>query len=142
MPSTPTRRTLLVAAVALVAVCAAAVPLAERRALSAEERHVTVRLDDAPCLDDWGVNEGAGPSRAASVTGVAGGGLRVAVTVPYAYRTTVDGETVYADGASEAVYAVTLAGTRRLRGDEIAPCRSAPGARARRLSSPPASVRT
>lgn len=123
MPSVPPRRTLLVTLAALVVLGSLlSLPLAERRALSAERAHVADRLDAAPCLDDWGVNEGAGPSREASVTGVTAGGVRVAVTVPYAYTTEADGGTVYADAASEAVYAVTLADARRVRGDRVAPC--------------------
>ena len=122
MVPTPERRTLLVAVAVLVVGAVAAVPAAERRALSAEEAYVAARLDDAPCLDDWGVNEGAGPSREASVTGLDAGGLRVTVTVPYAYRTGANDEAVYGDFASEATYAVTLTGTRRIRGDEVAPC--------------------
>lgn len=121
VPSTQSRRALLATLCVLVVAAAVAVPLAERRALRAEQAHVADRLGTAACLDDWGVNEGAGPSREASVTGVTAGGLRVAVTLPYAYSTT-DGGTVYADTASEAVYAVTLTDARRLGGETVDPC--------------------
>lgn len=119
----PSRRTLLagLAVVLVVSTAAAAVPLAERRALAAEESYVADRLDDADCLDDWGTMEGAATKRVA-VTGVTPGGLRVSVEMPYAYTTEVDGERVFADTASEAVYAVSPTDARRERGDEITLC--------------------
>jgi hypothetical protein len=111
--------------VALVAVVlvwsVAAVASARQRALNAEEAHVAGHVDRAPCLEDWGTGTGAVTERA-SVTGLAPLGVRVQVTLPYAYRVTIDGETVFADTASDAVYEVTVLGTHRVSGDEIAPC--------------------
>ena len=98
-----------------------AVPIAEERALGAEERYVSSQLEDASCLGSWGTNEGT-VSRAARITGVTASGLRVSVTLPYAYMTERDGQTIHADTASEAVYAVSLTGTRRVSGDTISPC--------------------
>ncbi|MFC7028653.1 hypothetical protein ACFQJ5_15545 [Halomicroarcula sp. GCM10025324] len=109
----------LVAAVVLGSV--GTVTSAQQRALNAEDAHVTSHLERAPCLDDWGTREGAVTERA-SITGLAPLGVRVSVTLPYAYRVDVDGETVFADTSSDAVYAVTALGTRRVGGDEIAPC--------------------
>lgn len=115
----------LVVALALVVAIAAAVPLATTtasdRALAAEADHVAGHLERAGCLTDWGADEGAA-TRSASVTGVTADGLRVRVQLPYAYTTQVDGETVYADTSSEAVYEVGPTSTRRVSGDEISPC--------------------
>ncbi|WP_276271526.1 hypothetical protein [Haloarcula litorea] len=122
MPTT--RRTALSAVLALCVVLAgvAAVWGAEQRALAAEADHVRDRLDGATCLTDGGVNEGAGPSRSARVTGVSPGGLRVSVTLPYAYTVGAGDDRVFADTASEAVYEVGPLGVRRVRGTEIDPC--------------------
>lgn len=95
---------------------------AERRALAAEEDFLADRLSAAACLETWGTNEGGGPRREATVTGIAPGGVRVSVTVPYAYATTIDDRTLHADTASRAVYAVTIGGIRRIEGDAVAPC--------------------
>lgn len=96
--------------------------LAIRRAFAAEEAYVADRLDDADCLSDWGVDEG-GATKRSSVVGPVPVGLRVAIELPYAYTTeTEEGEPLFADTASEAVYDVTPLGTRRVRGDEISPC--------------------
>ena len=99
----------------------AAVTSAQERALRAEDAHVTDHLERASCLDDWGTREGAVTERA-SVTGRAPLGVRVSVTLPYAYRVEIDGEPVFADTSSDAVYEVTVFGTRRVGGDEISPC--------------------
>ncbi|MFC7020196.1 hypothetical protein ACFQHP_10880 [Halomicroarcula sp. GCM10025743] len=99
----------------------AAVTTAQQRALRAEEAHVVDHLERAPCLDEWGTSEGAVTKRA-SVTGLTLFGVRARVAMPYAYRVEVDGETVFADTSSKAVYEVTVVGTRRVAGDEIAPC--------------------
>lgn len=119
----PSRRTLL-AGLALLVVAGGvlAVSTAERRALAAEETYVAGRLDDASCLSDWGTREGGGPSADASVAGATAGGVRVRVTLPYAYTTETDRGPVFADTASRAVYEVTLSGTRRIRGDDVSPC--------------------
>lgn len=98
------------------------VPLAGQRALAAEEEYVADRLSDTPCLTDWGVNEGAGPSRDASIREVSPSGVRVHVTVPYAYTTESDGEPMFADTASEATYVVTPVTARRVSGDDLPAC--------------------
>lgn len=116
------RRLLIGGAIAvLVVVGGAATYGAERRASNAEEAYVAARLENASCLDGWGTNEGAASGNAA-VTDLAPLGVRVTVRVPYAYRVETDGEPVFADTASEAVYEVTLLGTRRVGGDDISPC--------------------
>ena len=99
----------------------AAVFGAQQRALRVEEAYVASQLENAKCLDSWGTNEGAVTKRA-SVTGPAPLGARVSVRVPYTYRVDSDGGPVFADTSSEAVYAVSISGTRRVSGDEIAPC--------------------
>lgn len=98
-----------------------AVVSAQQRALRAEDAHVADHLERASCLDDWGTREGT-VTEQASVTGLAPLGVRVSVTMPYAYRVEVDGEPVFADTSSDAVYEVTPFGTRRVAGDEISPC--------------------
>jgi hypothetical protein len=118
-----TARRLLYGLVLLVVVVGVwTVPLAGQRALAAEEDYVADRLSDNPCLTDWGVNEGAGPSRDASIRGLSTSGVRVHVTVPYAYTTESDGEPVFADTASEATYVVTPVTTRRVSGDDLPVC--------------------
>jgi hypothetical protein len=123
MPREVTTRRLLAGVVLLLVVASVwTVPLAGQRALAAEEDYVADRLSDTLCLTDWGVNEGAGPSRDASITGLSTSGVRVHVTVPYAYTTESDGEPVFADTASEATYVVTPVTTRRVSGDDVPTC--------------------
>ncbi|MFC5368132.1 hypothetical protein [Salinirubrum litoreum] len=112
---------LLVGVVCLLLVAGLAVPAAEGRARTAEERHLETRLADADCLDDWGVREGT-ERYAASVSGVTARGVVVSVEVPYAYTVDRDGTTVYADTASEATYVVGPGGTERQGGDDVRPC--------------------
>lgn len=115
----------LIAGVVLALVVTAgllSVQVAESRAMDAESAYVTAQLESASCLSDWGINEGAGPSADASVTGVTASGVRVSVTLPYAYTVEREGEPLFADTASRAVYEVSLTGTRRVRGDTISPC--------------------
>jgi hypothetical protein len=123
MPREVTTRRLLAGVVLLLVVASVwTVPLAGQRALATEEDYVADRLSDTLCLTDWGVNEGAGPSRDASITGLSTSGVRVHVTVPYAYTTESDGEPVFADTASEATYVVTPVTTRRVSGDDLPVC--------------------
>jgi len=58
----------------------------------------------------------------ASVTGVTLGGLRVPVTVPYAYSMPHENETLHADAGSNAVYEVGLTNARRTSGTDVSPC--------------------
>lgn len=111
----------IVAVVALVLGGLLAVSLAQQRALAAGRAHVADRLDDASCLADWGVDEGAATGEA-SVTGAGIAGLAVSVRVPYAYSRPLGNETLYADGAATATYRVSATGTHRLDGDSIDPC--------------------
>lgn len=122
-PSMPTRRQLTVGVLLAVGLVATLVsPLVvEQWALAAEDEHVTAQLENQPCLTDWGIREGAVTQRT-EITGVSDGGVRVEVSLPYAYTTERDGETVVADSASEAVYEVTRTDMRRVRGDDISPC--------------------
>lgn len=122
-PSMPTRQELAIAgllAVGLVAMLVLPLVL-EQWALAAEDEYATAQLEDESCLTHWGTREGAATQRA-EVTGVSDGGVRVEVSLPYAYTTEQDGETIYADMTSKAVYEVTRTDIRRVRGDEISPC--------------------
>lgn len=96
--------------------------LAQQRALGAEETYVAAQLSGADCLENWRQSESAGLSRDASVEGVSPSGVRVAVTVPYTYETTRDGDSLYAHTASEAVHVVSLTGTDRVEGAGVDPC--------------------
>jgi hypothetical protein len=107
--------------VCLLVVAGLTVAVAERRAVAAEERHLTARLSDATCLDDSGVGEGT-ETYATSVAGLTPRGVVVSVQVPYAYTVERDGTTVYADTASEAAYVVGPGGTTRRGGDTVSPC--------------------
>jgi hypothetical protein len=110
--------------IALLIVVAGAVGsvfAAQQRALTAEEVYVSNQLANKSCLSDWGINEGVGVGEG-STTGVTVGGVRVAVTLPYAYTTETDEGTVYADSISHAVYAVTATDVHRISGDRISIC--------------------
>lgn len=122
MPSQKVLVSTFVLVLLIVAGSTLASIIAEDRALDAEEDYVAGNLEDTSCLTEWGTSEGAGPSKDASVTKVTTSGVRVTVTLPYAYTAESDGETVYADTASEALYRVKFTGTQRLAGDEITPC--------------------
>ena len=117
------RRRLVYGTVVVIIVAAAvtSVFVAQQRALAAEEEYVTAHLEDESCLSDRGVNEGAA-NREVSIEGVTIGGVRVAVSMPYAYTTGEDGEQIFADAASDAVYVVTLTDTHRISGDEVSIC--------------------
>lgn len=120
----PSRRTLFLgfALAALVVLAGVlSVPVAEGRALSAEEAYVADQLEDASCLGDWGANEGAA-TKDATVTNWTAQGVHVTVSMPYAYTTESEEGTIHADAVSEAVYLVTALDARRLSGDTIAPC--------------------
>lgn len=119
----PSQRQLLTLLLSLAIIATiVSVPVVEKRALDAENAYISDQLEGEECLTDWGVNEGAGPTKDASITGFTGTGVRVDVTMPYAYTTEDEQEPIFADTASEAVYEVNLTNTRRLGGDTISPC--------------------
>lgn len=117
------RRLLIGLALASLLVLAGvlSVQAAERRAATAEATHVSEQLGEASCLTDWGTNEGT-VRREVSVTGLTLQGLRISVRLPYATTTETDEGSLHADTVSEAAYLVTPGETRRVSGDEIAPC--------------------
>lgn len=119
----PTRRRLAVGiALALVVVLVGYLLLtAEQRALAAEEEYVVSHLEDEDCLETWGANEGAG-STGSAITGVTLGGVRVNVTMPYAYSVQTEEGPLHADLDTRASYEVTLTDVRRISGDDVAPC--------------------
>lgn len=124
MVSTPRRRLLygLVLGVVVIGGGFSTMGAAEQRAFSAEESYVTNQLDDASCLVEWGVNDGVALRPEMAVTGLAGGGLRVTVAVPYHFAKRDGNQTIVGDTASEAVYRVTPTETQRLSGDDISYC--------------------
>lgn len=111
----------LVLAVVVLVAGVSGVVAAERYALAAEERYVAERLENASCLADWGINEGAA-DRGVSATDLTARGVEVTVRVPYAYRVETEEGPLYADLASEAVYEVGPTGPRRVEGDDVSPC--------------------
>lgn len=124
MVSTSRRRLLygLVLAVLVVGGVFSALGVAEQRVFSAEETYVANQLNNASCVIEWGVNEGIGLDPEMAVTGFSGGGLRVAVAVPYNFAEQEDNDTTVGITASEAVYRVTPTETRRLSGDGVVNC--------------------
>jgi hypothetical protein len=122
LPSRLSSRVSVALALLIILSCVLLIPIAEGRALEAEEAYVADRLENASCLSDWGTSEGAGPSKDASITKVTTHRLQISVTLPYAYTTEAGNETMYADFASEAVYEVSPTRVQRIRGDDISPC--------------------
>jgi hypothetical protein len=90
---------------------------AKERALAAEEAFLAGRLRNASCLTNWGTYPTT-MSESATVVNRTADGVFVEVVHPYSYST----ENVSADGGSNALYVVTADGTRRVRGDDVAPC--------------------
>jgi len=111
----------VVVLVLLIMTVAVSPIIAEQRALNAEEKFVANQLQNESCLKDWGANEGAATIDA-SVTGMTTDGYRVKVSMPYAYTVERDGEDIFADFPSEAVYIVSFTVTRRIQGEEISIC--------------------
>lgn len=91
---------------------------AKERALAAEGDDVTARLENASCVDGWGLTSYAGVERTATVTNRTADGVYVAVTQPYWYSTARE----EADVGSEATYLVTADTVRRVDGTDVAPC--------------------
>lgn len=89
----------------------------EERALSAEEAFLTERFRNASCLTNWGVSPKS-PSTQTVIVERTAEEVRVEVTLTFYYTT----EDLEVDGASNALYVVTVDSTERVRGDEISPC--------------------
>lgn len=102
---------------------------ARERALSAEEDHLSERLRDATCLEDWGVGSGT-VVESATVENRTDHGVHVRVTHPYWYEQGHDASddperrvaTSHADAVSEATYRVSPDATTRLQGTTVGPC--------------------
>lgn len=127
LPPTFSRRNVLLTVLLILAIAGGSVlsvSIASQRAIAAEEAYVSARLENASCLTNWGINEGAAyQHEKASLSKLTARGIKVDVQIAYAYRTTTDeGQTVYADSVSHAVYLVTPANTYRSSGDTISPC--------------------
>lgn len=91
---------------------------AKERALSAEEEHIAGQMENAPCVEGWGLTSYAGVEEEARVTNRTADGVYVAVTHPYAYSTAE----VEADVGSDARYLVTEDAVERVGGTEVSPC--------------------
>jgi hypothetical protein len=90
---------------------------AEERALSDETEYVETRLQNATCLESWGIGEYT-MEATATVTDRTEEGVRVEVQRPYSYSTTEQ----IADVATHATYLVAENQTERLSGDSVGPC--------------------
>lgn len=91
---------------------------AKDRALTAEKKHITEQLENASCVEDWGLGDYGGWGKEATVINQSTDGVYVTVRHPYWYGT----EEVESDGGSEATYQVTDAEVQRLSGTNISPC--------------------
>lgn len=89
----------------------------QERALAAEEAFLTERFRNASCLTNWGVSPKS-PSTRTGIVERTAEEVRVEVTLTYYYST----DDLEADGASNALYVVTVDSTERIRGDEVSPC--------------------
>ncbi|WP_144903209.1 hypothetical protein [Halobellus captivus] len=130
MPSTPSRRDALRFCGSAVAFSTAGclgsptdtTPVsnsdAEDRALAAEADHIRSRLENASCVDEWGLTSYTGVETEASVTDRTAEGIHVEVAHPYWYST----EEIEADVGSNARYVISERETRRADGDDVSPC--------------------
>lgn len=91
---------------------------ARERALDAERAHITEQLENASCVEGWGLENYGGIEKSATVTNRTADGVSVEVTHPYWYGT----ETVESDGGSNARYLVTADTVRRIDGTDVSPC--------------------
>lgn len=87
------------------------------RALTAETDYVRSRLENATCLQSWGIGE---YTMDATATVIARGseGVRVEVQRPYSYST----DDSIVDTATHATYLVGETETQRLSGERVDPC--------------------
>lgn len=91
---------------------------AKERALDAERAHITEQLENASCVESWGLENYGGIEESATVTDRSDDGVSVRVTHPYWYGTS----TVESDGGSNASYLVTADTVRRVDGTVVSPC--------------------
>lgn len=91
---------------------------AEERALAAEEEYITDRLENAACVNSWGLTDYGGIPENATVSERSEDGVTVEVTHPYWYGT--DSKEV--DAGTRAEYLVTEESVQRVDGDELEPC--------------------
>lgn len=88
------------------------------RVLAAEEAYITDQLENASCVEEWGLTDYGGWGKGATVISQSADGVYVKVRHPYWYGT---GE-LESDGGSEATYLVTDDETQRLSGTNVTPC--------------------
>lgn len=91
---------------------------AKERALAAEEAYITSQLENASCVESWGLTSYSGVEKEAAVTNQTAEGVYIQVTHPYWYGT----EQVEADVGSDALYLVTPEEVQRLDGTHVSPC--------------------
>ena len=91
---------------------------ARERALSAEEAFITQQLENAPCVEGWGLTEYGGIAKDAVIENRTADGVYVEVTHPYWYGTEQD----EVDGGTTARYLVTAENVQRIDGDKLNPC--------------------
>lgn len=91
---------------------------AQERTLAAEEVYITEQLENASCVEEWGLTDYGGWGKGATVINQSADGIYLKVRHPYWYGT---GE-LESDGGSEATYLVTDDETQRLSGTNVTPC--------------------
>lgn len=90
----------------------------KERALAAEEAYISEELENASCVDEWGLTDYGGWGKEATPINRSSDGVYVEVRHPYWFGT----EELEADAGSEATYLVTDNGVQRLGGTKVSPC--------------------
>lgn len=91
---------------------------AKERALTAEERYLRTRLEDATCVETWSLTSFVGLEQSATVTSRTSESVTVEVSHPYSFSSAERD----ADVGTEARYLVTPTETKRVDGTEVSPC--------------------
>lgn len=91
---------------------------AKDRALTAEEEYITEQLENASCVNQWGLTDYVGWEKEASVINQSAEGVYVNVSHPYWYSTSEE----EADVGTKATYLVTGDEVQRHSGMEVSPC--------------------
>jgi hypothetical protein len=91
---------------------------AKERALTAEERYLRSRLENASCVETWSLTSFVSLEQSATVTNRTSEGVTVEVSHPYSFSST----DLEADVETDARYLVTPNETRRVDGTEVTPC--------------------
>lgn len=91
---------------------------AEDRALSAEEAYITEQLENASCIEEWGLTDYVGWGKGATVINQSTNGVYVNVSHPFWYSTSEE----EADVGTKATYRIAGDEVQRLSGTRVSPC--------------------